>query len=207
MAHVMLTKGWTKRRDVKTQLMHELTDPKEEVAMVTEVRRRLFSRRTTTIEVMEAGTVAGLIGGVVMAIVATTYAAAAGLGFFAPIQAIAATLIGSASAAEMGPVGATVLGVVIHLAVSIVFGIVFATLTPRDVPGAPAFVFGEFAGVVILVIMSLVVLPLVNPVVRSHLMWGTNPGTIPVWVAFAMHLAYGVGLSLAPRLRRHFAAP
>ncbi len=158
--------------------------------------------RRDVAEVVEAGAIAGLAGGVAMAILAVLYAGIAGLGFLSPIRAIAMTLVGTHAAYEMGPVGVVVLGLVIHVVVSIVFGIVFAALMPAHVPASPSLALALFAGVSILVLMSLVVLPVVNPVARSHLMWGSSPGVIPVVVAFAMHLVYGAGLSLAPMLRR-----
>jgi hypothetical protein len=85
-------------------------------------------------------------------------------------------------------------------------GVVFAIATPRDVKPLPAFVFGEFAGLAIMVTMTLFVLPVVSPVTRSHLMWGSDVSAMPVSVAFIMHMVYGAGLSLAPWFRRRFSA-
>jgi uncharacterized membrane protein YagU involved in acid resistance len=172
--------------------------------MATGLQRHGVMRRTTAMEIIEAGTIAGLIGGVAMAAVGTGYAAAAGLGFWEPIHAITATLVGSAAAADMTATASIVAGLVVHLFVSVGFGVVFAALMPRTVPDAPALALGTFAGVAILFIMSLVILPLLNPVARSRLMWGSAHGEIPVWVAFAMHIVYGAGLALVPRLRQRF---
>ena len=100
---------------------------------------------------------------------------------------------------------AVIVGVAIHVAVSMLFGVVFAIVCPLDVAPAPAIAFGMFAGLAILVAMNLVILPLINPTTRSHLMWGSSPRALPVGIAFAMHLIYGLGLSLAPSLRRRFS--
>jgi hypothetical protein len=154
---------------------------------------------SVTNEIIEAGMVAGLVGGVAMGLLATLYAGAAGLGFAEPAQAVAATVVGT------GGLGGVVLGVVIHLVTSMMLGVVFATIVPREVRGVPAFAFGAFAGLAILVIMNLIVLPFVNPATRSHLVWGSAPNTLPVAVAFWAHMAYGAGLSLAPLLRRRFS--
>jgi hypothetical protein len=54
--------------------------------------------------------------------------------------------------------------------------------------------------------MTLFVLPVVSPVTRSHLMWGSDVSATPVSVAFIMHMVYGAGLSLAPWFRRRFSA-
>jgi uncharacterized membrane protein YagU involved in acid resistance len=155
-----------------------------------------------TREVVEAGAVGGLIGGVMMALFAMLYDAATGLGFFSPVRAIAATVLGRDAVTTGG--GAILLGLAIHLGVSILFGVVFAAITQREVPPAAAIAFGMFAGLAILVIMSLVVLPVLNPVSRARLMWGA-PRSLPVSVAFVIHLLYGLGLALVPTLRRRFA--
>jgi hypothetical protein len=151
-------------------------------------------------EVLEAGAVSGLVGGVAMALFATIYAAWAGLGFWTPVESIAETVLGR----DTTGASAIIVGLAIHVAVSMLFGVVFAALTPRDVLAAPAIVFGTFAGLAILVMMDLIILPVVSPQTRAHLMWGSWPHALPVWVAFAIHLVYGLGLSLAPSLRRRF---
>jgi len=151
-------------------------------------------------EVLEAGAVSGLVGGVAMALFATIYAAWAGLGFWTPVEAIAQTVLGQTITGS----SAIVVGVALHVAVSLFFGVVYAMVTPRDVEGAPAVAFGLFAGLAILVIMDLIVVPVINPQTRAHLMWGSWPHALPVWVAFAIHLIYGLGLALAPSLRRRF---
>jgi len=152
-------------------------------------------------EVLEAGAVSGLVGGVAMALFATIYAAWAGLGFWTPVEAIAQTVLGQ----SITGASAVIVGAAIHVAVSMLFGVVFALVTPRDVIGAPSIAFGLFAGLAILVLMDLVVLPVVSPTTRSHLMWGSWPHALPVWVAFTIHLIYGLGLSLAPSLRRRLS--
>jgi hypothetical protein len=152
-------------------------------------------------EVLEAGAVSGLVGGVAMALFATIYAAWAGLGFWTPVEAIAQTVLGQ----TMTGASAIIVGIAIHVAVSMVFGVVFSFITPREVVGAPAIVFGMFAGLAILVVMDLIILPIVSPTMRAHLMWGSWPHALPVWVAFTIHLIYGLGLSLAPLLRRRFS--
>lgn len=154
-----------------------------------------------TADVVEAGALAGLLGGVAMALFATTYAAIAGIGATSPVTALTATV--SRTDALPGA-SVVVVGCAIHLFVSIVFGVIFAYVTPKEVPLAPALAIGAFAGVTILVMMTWIVLPVVNPAARAHLMWGSAPGTIPVAAAFVMHVVYGAGLGLAPSLRRRF---
>ena len=165
------------------------------------INEHRIARAPLAREVLEAGAVSGLVGGVAMALFATIYAAWAGLGFWTPVESIAQTILGR----DMTGASAIIVGLAIHVAVSMFFGVVFAFLTPRDVSPAPAIVFGTFAGLAILVIMDLIILPIVSPQMREHLMWGSWPHALPVWVAFVIHLVYGLGLSLAPMLRRRFS--
>jgi hypothetical protein len=162
-------------------------------------------------EIVEAGTVAGLVGGVAMALFASVCAAAAGIGFWTPMKAVAAIAVGT-GAYEMG-IRAVLLGIAIHVLTSTVLGVLFASVTPRDVLPATALVLGASAAVVILVLMNLVVLPTydwtapsVGPTSRSHLMWGNVPGRVPGPSTLLTHLIYGAGLALAPALRRRFGA-
>ena len=151
-------------------------------------------------EIIGPGILAGLIGGVAMALFAMIYAAAAGLGFWEPVQAIGAT-VSRANMAEVGA-GGILVGIVFHLLVSMFFGVIFAFVMPRTVPPAVALALGLFAGMSALVIMSLVIVPIENPSTRTSMIWGTAPGALPVWVAWVMHLLYGAGLSLVPGLKR-----
>ncbi len=175
--------------------------------MTVQKHPSLHTEQATSLarEIAEAGTVAGLIGGVAMALFATSYAAIIGIGFWTPVKAIGATVLG-AHTLDDGGAPVVLLGLAIHVVASIAFGVLFALAAPRDVSPAPAFAFGEFAGVTLLVVMTLAVIPLVNPTARASLIWGSSPNALPVVVAFVMHFIYGAGLSLAPALRRHFSA-
>lgn len=154
-------------------------------------------------DIVEAGVLAGLLGGVAMALFATIYAGAAGLGFWSPLEAIAATALHSSTIVTGA--GAVIVGLLLHLIMAMFFGVIFAALTPPALPPLPAFAFGLLMGVATLVLMSLLIVPAVNPAVRSELMWGSAPGAMPVGAAFVMHLFYGAGLSIAPALRRRMA--
>jgi len=155
---------------------------------------------TLLAEIFEAGAAAGLIGGVAMALFASLYEAARGAGFWTPLEAIATTVL-RASTLQVG-VGPVLLGLAFHLIVSMFFGVLFSLIVSRDVAPAPALAFGTFAGLSVLVIMSLVVVPAENPA-GVRLMWGSAPSAVPVSIAFVMHMIYGAGLSLTPALRRH----
>jgi hypothetical protein len=157
-------------------------------------------------EVIEAGAVAGLVGGLAMWLCAATYAAAVGSGFWTPVKAIAEMVFGT-RVYEMGA-RAALIGMAIHIFMSMAMGVLFASVTPRDVSPAPALALGAVAGVAILVGMNLVVLQTYNwttsPGEQSHLMWGSVPGLMPRPMAFVIHMVYGAGLALAPGFRRRF---
>lgn len=179
--------------------------------MATQPRGVLRTHHTSSVayEIIEAGAVAGLLGGVAMALFATTYAAAVGDGGWTPVSAIASTVFG----ASVQGAGAALAGVAVHLVTSMGLGILFAWVTPRDVSSGPALALGAFAGVAILVAMNLLVLPTydwtaprVGPLQRSHLMWGNVPGLMPHAGALVSHVIFGAGLALAPGLRRRFGA-
>jgi hypothetical protein len=151
-------------------------------------------------EIFESGALAGIVGGLAMVIIAMVYAALIGENPLVPIGAIAATARGSAiidtSASSIA------LGTVIHLFVAAAWGVGFAWGIPRSVAPSPAIALGTFTGVAILVVMSWIVVPIVAPETRSQLLWGSSPSSLPVVVAFAMHIAYGMSLALVPWLER-----
>ena len=131
-------------------------------------------------EIVDAGVVAGLVGGVAMALVAMAYAAAGGIGCWTPMKGVAAIVIG-ASAYDMGTIG-VLLGAAVHAVTSITLGVLFAWLAPRDLSPMPALALGAFAGLAILFLMNLVVVPTYDwtapsatPLGRPHLLGGTCP--------------------------------
>lgn len=167
------------------------------------------STSPVAVEVAMAGALAGLLGGAAMGLFATTYAGASGMGFWTPLKAVAAMVFGSESTTDAG---AAVVGAAIHVLTSVTIGIVFAWVTPRDVSLVPALAAGAFAGVSLLVVMNLLILPMdtwtapaAGPRAPTHLMWGNVPGRMPVPAAFVAHFIFGLGLGLAPGLRRRFA--
>ena len=146
-------------------------------------------------EVIKAGVVSGLLGGVLMA----AYAMIAGLalkqGAFAIPQLIGATFRGP-EALLSGP-GTIVWGVALHLIVSAAFGVLFATLVRRDTPRPASMLAGIAFSLGIFVMMMFVVVPVANPVManRVSMMIGTT---------LVMHVLFGVGVGLAPAFRRVF---
>lgn len=142
-----------------------------------------------------------------MALSASAYAALTGSGGWWPLKAVAAIFFGNEVYARGAE--AVVIGAVIHLITSLTIGVVFAWIIPRDVSLLPALGFGALAGVSILVIVNVLVLPTftwtgpgAGPGARLHAMWGDVPGRVPPPIAFVDHIVFGFGLALAPALRR-----
>jgi uncharacterized membrane protein YagU involved in acid resistance len=105
------------------------------------------------------GLVAGLVGGVVDLIPTLGMQAAMGVPPTRVLQAIASGAMGRS--AYTGGVGSAVLGTVLHFALSIACGIVFALIATRseDVRRRP-WLAGPVFGVIFYAIMRYVVLPL-----------------------------------------------
>ncbi len=147
------------------------------------------------------GAIAGIIAGVVMAM----YAMMASVtflhqGFFTPLYGIAAPIVGKqAMETSMGQsfyftLGPAMIGLVIHMMVSAVFGIIYGfAARALHIAGFVSVAAGMMYGVVILLVMSFVVLPIIGS--------GSMPSTIG-WPSFTVeHLMYGVAIGLWPLIK------
>ncbi len=116
------------------------------------------------------GALAGLIGGVMMAIIGAVLALAVGDDLWKAPKLIATFVVSPDMVAAPGFLaGPVIIGSLIHLALSALFGIGFGVLTTRiwNMPlsyGAP-MVLGFVYGLAIWLVAYFVVLPLVNPLV------------------------------------------
>ncbi|MBK7857172.1 MAG: hypothetical protein IPJ65_00855 [Archangiaceae bacterium] len=147
-------------------------------------------------EILKAGAVSGLAGGVLMAVWAMFATLALGLGPFAVPQLIGATFRGP-EALLQGPT-TIVIGVVLHLLVSAFFGTLFSMLVRRDTPRGIAALAGVAFSLGVFVLMTFVVMPVVNPVMSSRV-------AMMIGTVLVMHVLYGVALGTTPILRRKFA--
>jgi hypothetical protein len=93
-----------------------------------------------------AGVAGGLVGGAAMAVPAVLWAAASGRGFWYPVNVLAGMLLpgpGQLEGAELGSFHANwfLTASVVHLVLSIAFGVLFALVSPRlpSVPGPVAW--------------------------------------------------------------------
>jgi hypothetical protein len=147
-------------------------------------------------EIIAAGAVAGVIGGVLMAVWGAFATAVKGLGWLAIPQMIGATFM--KPEAMLHPVALIVWGTVLHLLVSVVWGVLFASLVRRETPNSAAVLAGLAYAVGIFLLMAFVVVPVTNQVMadRTPMLLGN---------LFIMHLLFGVAVGLAPTLRRQFS--
>lgn len=170
--------------------------------MTTQAEVRPTARRAPSgaavREVIGAGIVAGLLGGVLMRLWGMIYTAAIGVGFWAPARAIAATFLGVD--ALIGGGGVVLFGIALHMITSMFWGVFGTAALGREVRRGPALALGLIGGLVVLAIMTWIVMPVIDRVMldRVRLRWG-------MWIIG--HLLFGVGLAFAPALRRRICRP
>lgn len=134
------------------------------------------------------GIFSGLIGGVMMAAVAVFFALLQG-NPWRPMKLVAATILGEEALAgpgfQFGPVFA---GLLIHLIMSVAWGVFFVWLGGYLNYGA-AMAWGVIFSLSIWVIMQFGILPVINP-------WLAAAPPIPFALA---HIAFGLSLGAYPR--------
>jgi len=156
--------------------------------MEIETKATLSDR--TNVEV--SGALAGLVGGVMMAIVGAILALAIGDELWKAPKLIATFVVSPDSVATPGFLaGPVIIGSAIHLALSVLFGVGFGILTTRiwKMPlayGAP-MVFGFVYGLAIWLIAYFIVLPLLNPLILE----------IYAPSFLIQNLTYGISVGLA----------
>jgi hypothetical protein len=133
-----------------------------------------ISRVPALVYPYSVGVIGGLWGGLAMVPVALVYGIVSGRGVWYPVNLIAATVLRSWQRVPLDQLmrfsfGGLAAGLLIHLLMCVVLGLIFATLLPT-LPGSPifwAFVVGPilWAGAI------FAGLPLVNPVMAQHVDW------------------------------------
>jgi hypothetical protein len=149
-----------------------------------------------------AGAIAGMIGGAMMAmftmIATVTYL---GMGFFTPLYVIASPLTGrqvmmtaTHGGAFYFALGPAVLGLVVHMMWSALWGIIFGLIASGlHLRGVAAVIGGMVFGILVLLVMSFIVGPIVGaPNFFQLLGW-------PTWIIG--HLLFGMVIGLWPALR------
>jgi hypothetical protein len=142
------------------------------------------------------GALAGLGGGLAMAIAGAVISVSLGGDIWLEAKQIAAVLYGPAVVAQPGFIaGPVIVGTLLHLLVSTVLGAIFGIMTRRVLHltsdfGTPLMA-GLIYGMLIWVLGYFVVLPLVNPLlletyapafVIQHLIYGAVTGLLYTWL-------------------------
>ncbi len=133
--------------------------------------------------------VAGFMASIVMGMIEMIYEAVAGVGFWASVIFIGATVLRSLQSVQ-APVPFNLAGVVLglmgHMMNSVIFGLIFARIVSLSTMSRTGLVgWGMIYGLAIFLIMWFVIVPAVDPVMlklnatvfaMSHLMWGAALG-------------------------------
>jgi hypothetical protein len=134
------------------------------------------------------GVVAGIAGGLAITLVMLIAAAAGGRDIWMTFKFAAAPLLGDRAMLPGFDAGAVLLGTVCHLAVSIVWGVLFALLAYGLSRGATV-IAGAVFGIVVWIGMFYVVMPIVG--------LGRGGESQPVAFAILEHVVFGVVTGIA----------
>jgi hypothetical protein len=137
---------------------------------------------------------AGLIGGLAMALFEMLYEAIGGAGFWSPVVFISATSLRDLQSSavpvafEPLPVG---LGLMGHMLNSVVLGLIFAWLAAPRLRSLTGLVIGGAVyGLIVFTVQWIFVLPIVDPVMlklnalafgASHVVYGATLGLVLGW--------------------------
>jgi len=142
------------------------------------------------------GAIAGLAGGVAMAVVAALLSASMGQDIWHESKRIAAIVYGPAALAQPGfDLGPVLVGTLIHLIVAALLGAIFGIVTRRWLHltsdfGTPVLA-GLIYGLMIWMVAYFVVLPLLDPALMElyapafiiqHVVYGVVLGLVYMWL-------------------------
>jgi hypothetical protein len=144
-------------------------------------------------EVLAAGGLSGVLGGIAMMAAAMVGAATQDVSPAYPLAIIGDTFAGSEGLD--GPAARAAIGAAIHLTISAGVGVVFAAIVAPDFPTGCAMGLGAGLTLFFMGFMMSAVVPWANPgfLEASHVIGGT-------WVV--AHAVFGLTLGVAPPLRR-----
>ena len=142
------------------------------------------------------GAIAGLGGGLAMAIIGALASLSLGNDIWLESKQIAATVYGSAAVAQPGFVaGPVIVGTLLHFVMAALLGAIFGIVTRRVLHltsdyGVPLLT-GLIYGLLVWLVAYFVVLPVVNPLLREayapsfiiqHIVYGAVTGILYMWL-------------------------
>ena len=154
-------------------------------------RRHTHAGDAYTRTILGPGAIAGVVAALVMGLLWMILSAAQGQGFFTPLKLIGAFWF--AGAAMEYDLAATVAGLLSHLAVGAVLGVVFAALVRNVRSPSKLIAAGLGYGAAVYVLMTYAALPWANPIMFAAIDRG--------WF-FVIHLAFGLTLPLTLPVRQ-----
>jgi hypothetical protein len=146
-------------------------------------------------DVLASGIVSGVAGGVAMVVIAMIGAGSEDIAPMRALELIGETFVGADALSGSAKLA---FGALVHLCVSVAFGIVLAGILPADFPVASAIGVGVGFALFALGLMISLVVPWANPGFRGGMQ--DIGGT---WVI--AHAVFGATLGTAPMLRRWLA--
>jgi hypothetical protein len=140
---------------------------------------------------VRTGVIGGLIGSIAMAMVMMVVTAVKGMGLFKPLYLIAATFHQPWAMQTGFALGPALVGVMLHMMLSIIFGLVFVVglaMVARSAVGSSQWIIAGMAwGVIVLLVNQYIVLPIVDPAMAT-----ATSGLLFWWVV--AHLMFGLVL-------------
>jgi hypothetical protein len=138
--------------------------------------------------VLKGGAVAGLVGGLVIALIGILGNLAEGRGFWVGLKGASAPFLGASRAYTPGfDANAILLGVIGHFLIALIWGVLFGVFV-YGASRLTTVLAGLAWGLVVWVGMFLLVLPMVGLRQMAH--------GVPVGAAIVQHLIFGVATAL-----------
>jgi hypothetical protein len=134
-----------------------------------------------------AGAIAGIVGGLVLAVLALIVTVAQGQDLWSPMKFAALPFLGDRAMEPGFDAGAVILGLLSHFAVSIGWGVLFGWIA-FGLSSTATVALGLAWGIVVWLGMYYVVMPVVG--------LGEIAAAAPVGFAVFQHLAFGLGVGL-----------
>jgi hypothetical protein len=146
-----------------------------------------------------AGIIGGFLGGVAMIAVAVIYGLSSGRGVWLPVNLIGATMVQELQIAPLEQLSAfnpiaLIIGLTLHMALSIGLGFIFALVLPTF-PGSP-LLWAIIIGPLLWALASVLILPLLNPVMAQ------NVDHLSFFVAHVVYsIVLGLWIARTPKVR------
>src|SRR5262245_5554745 len=123
-----------------------------------------------------AGAAGGLVGGAAMAVPAVLWAAASGRGFWYPVNVLAGMLLAEPGNLDVGELGGfhadwLLAAGAVHAVLSVIFGVLFALVTPRLPPIPGPVAWGGLVLPLLWTGTTYALMGVVNPVLQERVDW------------------------------------